>query len=125
MKCYPIKFSKTYIQKYIRHDIAEILLKLALNTNQSIIIISIKLTLSFSNSDLQMLQYREYVKWSYKCFKRTSKLSDFSALSIDSTNRLMNQVKEYWYIGSMLAKSAIEKNRIVECTAIGVYPIRA
>jgi hypothetical protein len=37
----------------------------------------------------------------------------------------MNQVKEYWYIGSMLAKSAIEKNRIVECTAIGVYPIRA
>ena len=43
---------------------------------------------------------------------------------MEAMNRLMNQVSEYWYIGSMLAKSAIEKNSTAECTAIGVYPIR-
>ena len=32
----------------------------------------------------------------------------------------MYQGKEYWYIGSMLAKSAIEKNRMEEWIAIGV-----
>ena len=45
--------------------------------------------------------------------------SDFSELSIDITKRLMNQVREYWYIGSMLAKSEIEKNMTAEWMAIG------
>lgn len=40
--------------------------------------------------------------------------SDFSELSIDMTKRLINHEREYWYIGSMLARSAIEKNRIDE-----------
>ena len=30
------------------------------------------------------------------------------------------QAREYWYIGSMLARSAIEKKRMVEWTAMGV-----
>ena len=34
--------------------------------------------------------------------------------------RLMNQVSEYWYIGSMLAKSEIQKNSMEECTATGL-----
>ena len=54
------------------------------------------------------------MKWSLRNERRFSKSSDLSAFSILMTNRLMNQVREYWYIGSMLAKSAIEKNKIVE-----------
>ena len=46
--------------------------------------------------------------------------SDFSELSIEFMNKLMNHPKEYWYIGSMLARSAIEKNNTVECIAIGL-----
>ena len=34
--------------------------------------------------------------------------------------RLMNQVREYWYIGSILAKSDIQKNRIAEWMATGL-----
>ena len=29
----------------------------------------------------------------------------------------MNQVKEYWYMGSMLARSEMVKNKILECLA--------
>lgn len=36
----------------------------------------------------------------------------------------MNQVSEYWYIGSMLARSEIQKNRMEECVATGLYPFR-
>jgi len=32
----------------------------------------------------------------------------------------MNQVKEYWYIGSILARSDIQKNRIEEWIATGL-----
>lgn len=38
--------------------------------------------------------------------------------------KLMNQGKEYWYIGSMFAKSATVKNKIEECVAMGLYPRR-
>lgn len=34
----------------------------------------------------------------------------------------MNHGSEYWYMGSMLAKSAMEKNNTEECCAIGLYP---
>jgi len=39
---------------------------------------------------------------------------------MDRMNRLMNQVREYWYIGSILARSAMEKNSTAEWVAIGV-----
>ena len=42
---------------------------------------------------------------------------------MELTKRLMNQVREYWYMGSMLARSEMEKKRMEECTAIGLYPI--
>ena len=35
----------------------------------------------------------------------------------------MNQVNEYWYMGSMLARSLTQKNITVEWTATGLYPI--
>lgn len=46
-------------------------------------------------------------------------MSDFSEFSMDRMNRLINQVSEYWYMGSMLARSAMEKNRMEEWTAMG------
>ena len=47
-------------------------------------------------------------------------MSDCSALSIELTNRFTNQVSEYWYMGSMLARSVMEKKRMEEWTAIGL-----
>ena len=38
---------------------------------------------------------------------------------IAATKRLTNQVREYWYIGSMFGRSVIEKNKMDEWTAIG------
>lgn len=49
-----------------------------------------------------------------------SRLSDFSALSMELTNKLTNQTREYWYMGSILARSVMEKNRIEEWIAIGL-----
>ena len=34
----------------------------------------------------------------------------------------MNQVREYWYIGSILANSEMQKKRMEEWTATGLYP---
>ena len=51
--------------------------------------------------------------------------SDLSAFSIALQNRLTNQTSEYWYMGSMDARSEIQKNRIPQWTAIFVYPILA
>ena len=53
----------------------------------------------------------------------SSSTSDFSEFSMEFTNRLMNHGSEYWYIGSMLPRSAMEKNSTEECCAIGLYPI--
>ena len=39
--------------------------------------------------------------------------------------RLTNHDREYWYIGSMLARSAMEKNSTEEWIAMGWYPSRA
>jgi hypothetical protein len=60
-----------------------------------------------------------------KCSCRWCRRFSRSAVSMDRINRLMNQVSEYWYMGSMLARSAMEKNKMVEWTAMGVYPIHA
>lgn len=34
--------------------------------------------------------------------------------------KLMNHVSEYWYIGSILARSEIQKNKMEECVATGL-----
>lgn len=49
-----------------------------------------------------------------------SRLSDFSALSMELMNKLTNQTREYWYMGSILARSVMEKNRMDEWIAIGL-----
>ena len=36
----------------------------------------------------------------------------------------MNQVRAYWYMGSMEARSEIVKKRILLCLATGRYPLR-
>ena len=46
--------------------------------------------------------------------------SDRSEFAMAFSNKFTNHVSEYWYIGSILAKSVMVKNRMVECTAIGV-----
>ena len=45
-------------------------------------------------------------------------MSDCSALSIELTNRFTNQVSKYWYTGSMLARSVMEKKRMEDWTVI-------
>lgn len=44
-----------------------------------------------------------------------------SELPMELMERLINQVRECWYMGSMLARSVMEKNMMAECTAMGVY----
>ena len=36
----------------------------------------------------------------------------------------MNHISEYWYIGSMLARSVMEKKRMEAWAATGWYPLR-
>lgn len=48
----------------------------------------------------------------------------FSLLCMLDTNKLINHVRLYWYTGSMLARSEMQKNRIWLEYAIGVYPRR-
>ena len=48
------------------------------------------------------------------------KLSDFSALSIALMKRLTYQVSEYWYMGSMFAKSVMQKNKMAEWIEMGL-----
>ena len=61
----------------------------------------------------------------YEKIYLTAKSSARSELSIEPINRLINQFSEYWYIGSIFARSAIVKNNTVECMAMGLYPRRA
>lgn len=38
--------------------------------------------------------------------------------------RFMNQINEYWYIGSIFASSDIQKKRTAECVETGIYIFR-
>lgn len=57
-----------------------------------------------------------FISPAYLC----TKSSLLSELSMEPIKRLINQVREYWYMGSMLARSAMEKNKMAEWMAIGV-----
>jgi hypothetical protein len=67
--------------------------------------------LTFSNKPLQMLTYREYVKYLVRSASRSSTSSTFSVLSIAALKRFINHNKEYWYMGSMLARSAVANRK--------------
>ncbi len=47
------------------------------------------------------------------------------AAATDATKRLTNQGSEYWYMGSMLARSVMQKNRIAVYAPQGSYAARA
>lgn len=72
-----------------------------------------------STSDLS-----KTVNQPFYCFPTTGWLKISHLSCMDMTKRLTNQMREYWYIGSMLGRSAMEKNKMEECLAIGRYPIR-
>ena len=57
-------------------------------------------------------------------FKFCQNLPALSALAIPPRNILMNHSREYWYMGSMLARSATQKKRIWVLTATGMYRLR-
>ena len=48
-----------------------------------------------------------------------------SEVSTDIEKSLTNHCNEYWYIGSINAKSKIQKNMIDALYATGLYPYRA
>lgn len=53
-----------------------------------------------------MFTYRLYVKNLLSSLNRCGTSSTLSVLSMADVNRFTNHAKLYWYIGSMLAKSA-------------------
>ena len=54
----------------------------------------------------------------------SSSLPSFLLLWIALTKREMNHDKEYWYIGSMLAKSATQKYSMALYSPQDLYPVR-
>lgn len=60
------------------------------------------------------------VKWLFKFKILWLRLSDGSLLLMLFTYKSINQVREYWYIGSMFASSDIQKNKMDPCTATGL-----
>ena len=79
-----------------------------------------KRSLSFSKRERHTFLYSKYVKQSFKFFKRSSKFLDSTACSMEASNRAMYQSREYWYIGSTDAKSAIQKNSWEDWKATGM-----
>ncbi len=52
---------------------------------------------------------------------REGRWSVFLELRMDARNRVTNQDMEYWYMGSMEPRLEMQKNRMEEWTATGVY----
>lgn len=69
------------------------------------------MSLCASKRDLQTFSYSRRVKKSFKFLILYGGSYDFGELSIDEPNRLANHWSEYWYIGSMVARSIMAKNR--------------
>jgi len=61
-----------------------------------------------------MLQYSENWNSLEMLSSRVSIASDFGAVSMAYLNKLLKNSKEYWYMGSILARSEMQKkNRLV------------
>ena len=83
-------------------------------------------SLSFSNSERHTFWYSEYVKCSLMTSRRDARSSVcFSDPWMDRTNKPMNQLSEYWYMGSMLARSRMVKKSTALYAPQGLYPSRA
>ena len=60
-----------------------------------------------------MFIYNSYLRENYLGEKTRGK----SLIILTCKYRLINHINEYWYMGSMLAKSEMVKNRMEECLA--------
>ena len=75
--------------------------------------------LCFSNNDRDTVSYRRYVKNSFNipiCFS-TSVHCSLSVIAL--TKRSINQLREYWYMGSMMRRSLMQKKRVAALKATG------
>jgi len=77
------------------------------------------INLSFSKSEIQVCRNRRSRNSSFKKPRRSSSSSLFSAYWIELSNSLMKKGSEYWYIGSMFARSWIVKNKPAVFRATG------
>jgi hypothetical protein len=98
-----------------------------------------KRSLSRSNSERHTFWYSAYVKWSLIVRRRAERASEASSGAAPPvspsdpsllawmlfTKRAMNQLREYWYMGSMFARSRMVKKRTELNAPHGVYPSRA
>lgn len=62
-----------------------------------------------------------FVKWLFRYPSLSSKTVDLVLLVIDWWYKFMNHTSEYWYMGSILARSDIQKNSTEECLDTGTY----
>mmetsp|Transcript_83743 Transcript_83743/g.245559 ORF Transcript_83743/g.245559 Transcript_83743/m.245559 type:complete len:205 (-) Transcript_83743:319-933(-) len=81
--------------------------------------------LCFSKSDRQMFLYNISMKKSLRISILVVMSSHGSDLSMAALKRPMKKGSEYWYIGSMFARSAMQKKRIAVLKATGTYCRRA
>lgn len=77
--------------------------------------------LTFSNKPLQTLIYSEYVRYLARSARCSSMFSFFSVLSIAVLKRFTNHTREYWYMGSILARSAAADRESMECELLNKY----
>ena len=52
--------------------------------------------------------------------RKTNRHRQRKEVALTCKYKLMNQVREYWYMGSMLARSEMQKKRMEEWTATGL-----
>mmetsp|Transcript_53889 Transcript_53889/g.129856 ORF Transcript_53889/g.129856 Transcript_53889/m.129856 type:complete len:302 (+) Transcript_53889:1625-2530(+) len=79
--------------------------------------------LSFSNRERHTFSYSTYVNVSFRPFRRVS-VSPVGDFLMANLNRFTYHSREYWYIGSMLARSAIAKNSRATRLATTLYMLR-
>ena len=62
------------------------------------------------------------MKWLFIFYSLSSSIFDGVLVSTDKTKSLENHCSEYWYMGSILAKSKMQKNSKDALNATGLYP---
>ena len=78
-------------------------------------------SLSFAKSPLEMLIWINLVILSIKIFNLSSMAFAYGLNSIALLNKDFTKESEFWYIGSILAKSAITKYRMLPLVATEAY----
>jgi hypothetical protein len=79
-------------------------------------------SLCFSNKLRQTFSYKEKVNASFIICNLYSSTFEGVLDSTAMTNKRTNHCKEYWYIGSINAKSIMQKNSKEARYATGRYP---